>query len=338
MAVFVPQKKVDDNTGFGRLINEFSREYVSPELTKRNVASFYCALIELVDADTRHILLDEEVHVILEFKNRKLDPGDTGKRIPINLKEIKNVSWPLKGIRRNSAKILMIHFNNDWWILKTDFRKHPELEARYKLTTTHKVRGGGYLPLSMLRKQKSEYLSKWQKGLQVELPGMWKRYVAVSQKYRGAMVYDGNYFDLFMHANDLFVLGYYYTVIILCRTAAEQALVTLLMNRGKAFDIYKTNGKIKSLQDLVGTCRSHSVFGRRLPINKSSAKKLNEVARLAGDIVHPKQDLGELDQYKDDAIKCMDYLYYVIKSHLNFIKDTGTVSGYKIKGTVKRLK
>jgi len=33
----------------------------------------------------------------------------------------------------------------------------------------------------------------------------------------------------------------------------------------------------------------------------------------------------------------MDGLQYVIKNHLNFIKDTGTVSGYKISGSAKRL-
>jgi len=34
----------------------------------------------------------------------------------------------------------------------------------------------------------------------------------------------------------------------------------------------------------------------------------------------------------------MDNLQYVVKNHLNFIKDTGVVSGYKITGSAKRLK
>ena len=174
-----------------------------------------------------------------------------------------------------------------------------------------------------------------------ELPLMWKRHLTVSQRYRGVMVYDGNYFDLFSHAQELFVLGYYYSAIIICRTAAEQALVSVLTKTGQGFEIYKSGTgkkKLKSIEELVATCRSFSLFGRKYPINKAAAKKLNDISIVASELVHPKNDLGELVLYKKNAVKCMDNLHYVIKHHLNFVKDTGKVSGYRIAGSNKRLK
>ena len=155
------------------------------------------------------------------------------------------------------------------------------------------------------------------------------------------MVYDGNYFDLFSHAQELYVLGYYYSTIIVCRTAAEQALVRILIKVGKGFDIYKqTKGKerLKSIEQLVETCRSYSLFRGKYPISKISAKKLNGISILASELVHPKHDLDALDVYKGNALKCMDNLQYVIRNHLNFIKDTGTVSGYRMAGSARRLR
>ena len=172
---------------------------------------------------------------------------------------------------------------------------------------------------------------------------MWTRHITVSQRYRGAMVYDGNYFDLFYHAQKLYVLGYYYSSIVICRTAAEQALVRILLKVGKGFEIYypkKKGGRlmIKGIRDLVKTCLDSKLFRGKYPINKTAEKKLNDIAVTANDLVHPKHDLDALNVYKSNALKCMDNLQYVIKNHLNFIKDTGTVSGYKISSSVKRLK
>ena len=206
------------------------------------------------------------------------------------------------------------------------------------------MRGGGYLPLDMRREQKQDFLNGYRAGLEKELSQMWKRHITVSQRYNGVMVYDGNYFDLFTHAQELYVLGFYYSSVIICRAATEQTLIQILTNRGKGLEIYRSNKKgkkkkLKGIQELIDACRDKRLFkNKKYPINKWSEKKLTLIAHTANDLVHLKQNLSELESYKDKALECMDNLQYVIKNHLNFIKDTGIVSGYKIVGNSKRIK
>lgn len=341
MAIFIPQKNVESDVGFGQVVNKVRKEYIEPELKRRKIADFTTAGIEILQDGTHKVYLDNEVEVIIKFKNKKVDPSDTGKIININLQEIENVQWHDQKLNKKSAQILIIHFSKDWWIWSADYKKRKKLEDKFKITTTIKIRGGGYLPLNLRKQEKDQFIQGWRKGLEKELPAMWQRYLVVSQRYRGAMVYDGNYFDLFSHAEELYVLGYYYSSIIVCRTAAEQALVRILLKTGNRFDIYKKAGQghLKSIEGLVKTCRSYSLFRGKYPINKTAARKLNEISNLASNLSHPKHDLEELEKYKVTALKCMDNLHYAIRNHLNFIKDTGVVSGYRVgKNLTKRLR
>lgn len=89
----------------------------------------------------------------------------------------------------------------------------------------------------------------------------------------------------------------------------------------------------------MNSCRNKNNFPtKKCPVNKTAEKKLMTISYIANDLVHPKHDLNELEAYKNQAIKCMDNLHYVIKNHLNFVKDTGVVSGYRLTGSAKRLK
>lgn len=341
MAIFVQNENVKNNQSFGQLINKVNKEYIEPELKQRKLSDFASAGIELLPNGTKKVYLNDEVQLLLEFKKKRVNPNDVGKPISIDLHEIKDIKWHDKKLDRNSAKILVIHFNKDWWIWVADFKNRKELEETFKITRTFKVRGGGYLPLNLRKQEKNEFAKGWRVGLEKELPAMWKRHITVSQRYRGVMVYDGNYFDLCSHAQELYILGYYYSSIIICRSAAEQALISILLKSGKRFEIYKQDKrkkKLKSIEQLVATCRSYSLFRNKYPINKRSAAKLNEISTIAGDLVHPKHDLDKLESYKKKALKCMDNLQYVIKNHLNFIKDTGVVSGYRFSGSATRLK
>lgn len=341
MAIFIPHNNVESDQNFGQVINKARVEYIGPELKHRNITSFSVAGIEVFSDGNCKVYLNDEVQLVIGFKDRKIKPSDIGKPIEINLHEIKNVKWHDKELDKNSAKILVARFNDNWWILDTDFKRHKKLEAKFRITRTFKVRGGSYLPLNLRKQEKKNFFKQWKDGLQKELPNMWKRHITVSQRYRGAMVYDGNYYDLFLHAQDLYVLGYYYAAITLCRTAAEQALVSILINKGKGLEIYKrtrNKQKLKSIEQLVETCRRYSLFRSKYPINKTAASKLNEISNIASALVHPKQELSKLDEYKPMVIKCMDNLDYVIRKHLNFVKDTGVVSGYKIVGSAKRLR
>lgn len=341
MMIFIPQNNVESNVSFGQVVNKVRKEFIEPELKRRNIGDFKAAGIEILQNGTHKVYLDSEVEVMIEFKNKNVNPSDTGKTLKLDLQEIKDIQWHDQKIDKKSAKILVVHFNKDWWIWSADYKKRKELEDRFKITTTVKIRGGGYLPLNLRKQEKDQFVKDWQGGLERELPAMWRRHLTASQRYRGAMVYDGNYFDLFSHAEELYVLGYYYSSIVVCRTAAEQALVRILLKTGNSFDVYKKVGskRLKSIEDLVTTCRSYSLFRGKYPINKAAARKLNEISTLASNLSHPKHDLEELEKYKATALKCMDNLYYVIKKHLNFVRDTGVVSGYRIgKNSAKRLR
>ena len=343
MAIFVQNQNVESNQSFGQVINKVKDQFVIPELKHRKIADFKAAGVEIFNDGKYKVYLDNEVQILIEFKNKKISPSDTGKAINVDLQEIKNLSWSDPNLIKNSAKILIIHFNKDWWIYWADFKKISALEEKFKVTQTFKIRGGDYLPLNMRKEEKGEFLKGYRLGLEQELPQMWKRHITISQKYTGVMAYDGNYFDLFHHAQELFVLGFYYSSIIICRSAAEQALIRILTKVGQGLEIYRKNKKgrkeIKGIKELVNSCRNINNFPtRKYPINKTAEKKLMEISYTASDLVHPKHDLDELEAYKKQAIKCMDNLQYVVKNHLNFIKDTGVVSGYRITGSAKRLK
>lgn len=340
MAVFVQNENVKNNQSFGQVINKVNEEYIKPELKQRKLTGFMSAGIELLPNGTKKVYLNDEVLLLLEFKKRKVNPSDTGKPISVDLHEIKDIKWHNKKFNKDSAKILVVHFHKDWWIWSADFKNRKELEENFKINRTFKVRGGGYLPLNIRKQEKGEFIQGWRAGLEKELPAMWKRHLTASQRYRGTMVYDGNYFDLFSHAEELYILGYYYSSIIVCRIAAEQALVRILLKTGNVSDVYKKVGSksLKSIEDLVTTCRSYSLFHGKYPINKVAAGKLNDISKLASSLSHPKSDLEELEKYKVMALKCMDNLYYSIKQHLNFVKDTGVVSCYRFSGSATRLR
>jgi len=344
MAIFIQNQNIESNQSYGKIINLIKKEYIEPELKKRNLAQFKAAGVEIFENESHKVYLDSEVQIIIEFKKKKVEPTDIGKSINIDLQEIKNIKWVDKKLDKNSVKILIIHFNENWWIYLADYKKRKNIEEKFKVNQTLKVRGGGYLPLNLRREEKNEFMEGYRAGLESELPQMWKRHITISQKYRGVMVYDGNYFDLFSHAQELYVLGYYYSSIIICRCAAEQALIRILTKVGQGFEIYRNNKngrrkEIKGIKGLVKSCRDVKLFhDKKCPINKAAENKLMEISYIAGDLVHPKHDLDKLDAYKKQAIKCMDNLQYVIKSHLNFVKDTGVVSGYQITGSANRLK
>lgn len=344
MVFIVPNENVETKQSYGQAINKVLNEHIGPELKRLGIKDFTSAGIEFFDDGHCRVYVDEGMEMVIGFKKRKVSPDDTGKRLNLDLKDIKDVEWAGAGLQKESAKVFVIRFSKDWWIYGADFKKRKDLEESFKVTTTHKVRGSGYLPLEMLRQTKQLFVKEWKQGLEKELPLMWRRHVTVSQKYRGVMVYDGNYFDLFVHAQELYVLGYYYASVVVCRSAAEQALMSILLKSGKSFDIYydrkpgKKAAMAKGIKDLVSACRDKDLFPVKFPITKVSESKLMEIAAIANDLVHLKSDLAELDAYKKDALRCMGNLFFVIKRHLNFVKDTGKVSGFRASGKAKRLK
>lgn len=339
MPIFIPAEHVTEDNSFGQVVNRLRKEYIDPELKLRSIETFAAAGIEIHGKEHR-VYLDDEVSIEIDFKERKIQPPDAGKPISLKLQEIKDISWHDAAINKASAKILLIHFNKNWWILKADLGKQKHLKEKLEYKQTWKVRGSSYLPLNLRRQEKETTLKQWRNNFEKDLPSVWKRHVTISQRYNGLIVYDGNYYDLFLEAQNHYILGNFFVAILLCRAAAEQALIRILLKSGKGFDIYKKNDgkKLKSIEELVRACRSYSLFKSKYPLSKIAAKKLNALSNIASDLVHPKVELDEMNKYKDKALHCMDIIHLVIKKHLNFVKDTGTLSGYRPSGQVKRLK
>ena len=172
MAIFVPNENVEKNQSFGQAINKALKEYIEPELKQSGLKDFGAAGIEIPPDGNHRVFLNDSVRIMLEFKNRKFNPSDTGKPINVDLHDIKDVKWHDPSLGRESTNILVVHFNKDWWIWDADFKKMKDIENKFKVTTTHKIRGGGYLPLTMRRQEKGEFLHGWKAGLEKELPAM----------------------------------------------------------------------------------------------------------------------------------------------------------------------
>ena len=330
--IIIPNKNVEEDNSYGTAVNIIIEKY-----TKRS--DFGVVLLELGEkGDVKNMLFDESVKMTIEFNREKiLEKAKKNRNLQIKLGQLKKIGWTKKQVSEETVKIILWRFDKDYWILNYDFKDNLKLFKKI-IVKTVKVRGGGYLPFEMRKQEKEEFMKGLRDELEKELPAMWSRYLTTTQRYRGTMCYDGNYFDLFSHAQDLFILGHYFETIQLCRIATEQALLSILAKSGNIKSAYRNGNKIKSIEGLVEACRNKKLFPKKFPIDKISAKKLNKISNKAGDLTHLKLELVEEDKYKEDALFCMDNLSSVIKKHLNFIKDTKQTSGYKISGKAKRLK
>lgn len=124
---FIQSSLVEKNENYGRTINEILNLWIKPYFRKKNqefdTRKFGAALIELFD-DHREpkIRLNREVKIEIEFHHPMIKPEDVGKQIFADIREIKNLSWSKRGLDENSAKVLVVRFDENWWFLNFDFR------------------------------------------------------------------------------------------------------------------------------------------------------------------------------------------------------------------------
>lgn len=125
--IIVSNNLVLNNQWYGRTINDVLRVFIIPYYTKIqktfNQDNFSCGLVEMFESNqTPNILLNDKVSLEIEFKEPKLSPNDVNKDITIDLKEIKSLLRVNDELDVNSAKILIVKFNKDFWVLNFDFR------------------------------------------------------------------------------------------------------------------------------------------------------------------------------------------------------------------------
>ena len=133
MAIVVTDKSVKQNDGYGRGINQLMEIFINNEMQRRKIAEFKAAIIEIFDTGRDpKIYLNEEAIFKLSFKDRKFKRNDIGREITVKLEEIKSIKWDDKLLDRNSAKIFVIKWNKNYWLLDFDFR-YNKATAKSKL-------------------------------------------------------------------------------------------------------------------------------------------------------------------------------------------------------------
>lgn len=134
----VSNKLVKNNTGFGRTINQCIDLFIKPYLKESGQAysqdTFRTALIEIFDQGRKpKVQFGTDVSIKIEFKQgRVLSKKDIGKPITLDLREIKDISWHEGDLDANSAKILIMRFNKDYWVLNFDFRYNQKIVKEIK--------------------------------------------------------------------------------------------------------------------------------------------------------------------------------------------------------------
>src|SRR3989338_10725427 len=101
MAIFIPNENIEKNQSFGQAANKAIKEYIEPELKRLSLTGFSAAGIEILSDGTHKVCLDQDVQIMLEFKNKKINPSDTDKAINVDLHEIKDVKWHDKKISKS---------------------------------------------------------------------------------------------------------------------------------------------------------------------------------------------------------------------------------------------
>lgn len=135
----VHNESVEKNEGYGRAINQVFDLYIRPYFKDRGHRfeweKFRTAIIELFDDERRPRIrtgTDVPIEIVFDPQKRTVSPADVGKSTSIDLREIKKISWHEGVLDNNSAKVLVMRFNKDWWILNFDFR-YNQGTARQKL-------------------------------------------------------------------------------------------------------------------------------------------------------------------------------------------------------------
>lgn len=131
--MIIPTKLVIENKEFGRSVNQMMEIFVNKEMQRRKVTEFKAAIIEIFDTGKDpKIYLNEEAPFKLSLKDRKFEKNDIGKEITVKLKEIKSINWEERLLDKNSAKIFIIRWNKNYWLLDFDFR-YNKATAKLKL-------------------------------------------------------------------------------------------------------------------------------------------------------------------------------------------------------------
>ncbi|MCC7432269.1 hypothetical protein IT412_01965, partial [Candidatus Peregrinibacteria bacterium] len=124
MAIIVGDEFVQKNEEYGRTINQIVEFFISPVLKEKKRSEFHAAYVELFDdGRPNRVLLDGEVKFVavlspeLQKKLKKI------KKISgFQLSQITDITFSPTIATPNAAKILLIKWNKDLWVLNFDFR------------------------------------------------------------------------------------------------------------------------------------------------------------------------------------------------------------------------
>ena len=113
MSIFIPNENIEKNQSFGQVVNKALKEYIEPEMKRMGLKDFRSAGVEILLNHAHKVYFDNDVLIKIEFKDKKLNLNNVGKLAGLDLKEIKDIEWYDQKLNKNSAKILIVHFNKD---------------------------------------------------------------------------------------------------------------------------------------------------------------------------------------------------------------------------------
>lgn len=139
--VVVSHKDVIEGKSLGNMINQFFDLWVCPNLPIgtdiMNINQFRSCLVELFpQGGLPKVLLNQDAHFHFELNSPKLSPEDVGSNLSFDIKDIKDLKWIDSKMDPNSAKVMIVRFNTDLWIVNFDFRYNLS-KAKNRLQRVH---------------------------------------------------------------------------------------------------------------------------------------------------------------------------------------------------------
>ncbi len=128
MAIIVRQQDVAANENYGRTINHTIELFINRELAQRGQKQFKVAQIELSPNSgvPPIVKLDKEVQFFAEFHEETLTPDMIGSTVTTELSKLKNVTYDPNSFSKNTGKIFLLRWNENFWIIDFNFEYYSE--------------------------------------------------------------------------------------------------------------------------------------------------------------------------------------------------------------------
>ncbi len=196
------------------------------------------------------------------------------------------------------------------------------------------------LPVYLDLEKKTEFgdetiLSIYEGRIKQDKKGLIQRFKSTAEL---GMSYDTPSVRLFHEARNLFILGYFKSTIMVCRSTAEYLAYGLFIS---LTDIKETLEEIEKIAEDLNFRKivNDHLFRKKNPLidNKGQSQELfNNLYTLCNDWVHPKIKQRNLN-VESEAKKTLGILRELINTEMNVLNDYDTTNGVLKKKPTSRI-